>query len=99
MCNKQITISWAESAIQSATGFVYSDKFFEPFNKESTRSEIIDELFKRDIVVWPDTKRGAFLFKKDDPRLYKLSRNEVQVGAWVESSNVLLLPTIELMHP
>lgn len=90
MSNKDIAINWAAETINKTTGFIYSDEFFMPFNNK-TRKKIIDDLNDKNIVVWPDPKYGAFLFKKGDPRLTMKTSGKVKVGAWIEDDSVLIL--------
>ena len=91
MSNKNIAIQWATKQIKIATGFVYSDQFFMPFTNPDTRKKIVSELLTKNIVVWPDPINGAFLFKKDDPRLTIASDGVVKVGSWIEGENIMLL--------
>lgn len=92
MSNKKIAVQWAIEQVNIATGFVYSDQFFRPFKSIDTYKMIIKELFNKNIIVWFDNKEGAFLFKKNDPRLHIQNEGNVQFGWWQEEENIFLLP-------
>ena len=92
--NKKIAIDWATKSVREATGFVYSDQFFMPFSRQETCLEIAEELLDQGVHVWPDLKQGAFLFKKNDPRLVLSFQEKCVGGAWLEGNNVLILPTM-----
>ena len=92
MSNKHIAINWAVKQTKNASGFVYSDKFFEPFTNINSRNKITKELLARNVIVWTDTKDGAFLFKQNDPRLIVETDGEIKVGIWMEEKKVLFLP-------
>lgn len=94
MNNKQIAINWANKTVKGATGFVYSDSFFKPFNSQYTRNKIINELASKGVVVWSDTNGGAFLFKNGDTRLSINNNGQHKVGIWCENNNLLVLPAI-----
>ena len=94
MNNKKIAITWAIEQVNIATGFVYSDQFFRPFKSIDTHKMIIRELYKNNVIVWFDTKEGAFLFKRNDSRLRIESNGQIQVGLWMEDENILLLPSM-----
>ena len=96
MSNKHIAINWAVIQTKKATGFVYSNKFFEPFTNVDTRNKITKELLARNVIVWTDTKDGAFLFKKGDSRLTVESDGKTKVGVWMEDENILLLPATQV---
>lgn len=102
MSNKSIAINWAQKQVQAASGFVYSDVFFKPFTNLDTRKKIVNELAKVNVVVWSDTKQGAFIFRKNDSRLNIVSDGTIQVGAWTEgadtdSPRVMILPAIPVV--
>ena len=99
MSNKSLAINWAQKQVRATTGFVYSDAFFKPFTNQDTRKKITRELAKVNVVVWSDTKDGAFIFRKSDSRLQIVSDGQIQVGAWTEgadteSPKVMILPAI-----
>lgn len=94
MSNKNIAITWADKTTKQATGFVYSDRFFEPFTNPQTRSKIVNELLNRNVIVWSDNQTGAFLFKKGDSRLSIEFNGQYKVGVWSENGNLMLLPAI-----
>ena len=96
MSNKHIAINWAVQQTKKATGFVYSDKFFEPFTNLDTRNKITKELLARNIIAWTDTRDGAFLFRKDDSRLTVESDGKTKVGVWMEEENILMLPATQV---
>lgn len=93
MSNKQIAINWAANQVKQATGFVYSDQFFAPFSNQQTRAKITSELLSKNVLVWPDPQHGAFLFKKNDPRLTMETNGAIRVGYWMEDDSILILPT------
>lgn len=93
MSNKQIAINWATQQVKRATGFVYSDQFFAPFSNQNTRAKIALELLSKNVLVWPDPQDGAFLFKKNDPRLTMETDGNIRVGYWMENDSILVLPT------
>ena len=97
MSNKHIAISWAVQQTNKTTGFVYSDKFFEPFSNFDTRNKISKELLDRNVIVWTDTRDGAFLFRKDDSRLTVQSNGKIKVGIWMENENILMLPATQVI--
>jgi hypothetical protein len=102
MSNKSIAINWAQKQVRATTGFVYSDAFFKPFTNLDTRKKITRDLAKVNVVVWSDTKDGAFIFRKSDSRLQIVSDGQVQVGAWTEgadteSPKVMILPAIPVV--
>jgi|688.fasta_scaffold1436020_1 hypothetical protein len=96
MSNKHIAIKWATATVKTAPSFVYSDQFFKPFSNEITRRKISEELAKNGVVVWSDTKEGAFLFRASDTRLQiiKDAKANVKIGAYSDNGNVLMLPPI-----
>ena len=94
MSNKNIAINWAIKTVKKASGFVYSDLFFQPFSNPETRNRIEAELLANNIVVWPDQSGGAFLFNKNDPRLTVSSHGQLKGAIWIENDNVLVLPSI-----
>lgn len=96
MSNKHIAITWAVKQTNNTTGFVYSEKFFEPFTNFDTRNNITKELLVKNIIAWTDTRDGAFLFKKNDPRLTVESDGKIKVGVWMEDENILLLPATQV---
>lgn len=97
MSNKHIAINWAVQQTNKTNGFVYSDKFFEPFSNFDTRNKISKELLDRNVIAWTDTKDGAFLFRKNDSRLTVKSDGKTRVGMWIKNENVLLLPATEVI--
>jgi hypothetical protein len=102
MSNKSIAINWAQKQVRSARGFVYSDAFFKPFTNLDTRKKITRELAKVNVVVWSDTKDGAFIFRKSDSRLEIVSDGQIQVGVWTqgadtESPQVIILPAMPVV--
>ena len=96
MSNKKIAITWADKTTKKATGFVYSDRFFEPFTNPQTRSKIVNELLNRNVIVWSDTQEGAFLFKKGDARLKVVSDGNIKIGSWTENDNIMILPALSI---
>ena len=96
MSNKHIAINLAVQQTKNTAGFVYSDKFFEPFSNFETRNKITSELLKRNVIAWTDTKNGAFLFRKDDSRLTVHSDGNNKVGIWIEDENILMLPATQI---
>lgn len=96
MSNKHIAITWAKKQVSFATGLVYSDQFFKPFTNIVTRKKIAKELLENNVIVWSDSKDGAFLFKKGDPRLIINSNDEFLVGMWHGKDKLISLPTIKL---
>jgi len=95
MSNKHIAIKWATATVKTAPSFVYSDQFFTPFSNESTRRKITQELAKNGVLVWSDTKEGAFLFRANDPKLTIKQDANVKVGMYVDE-NVLMLPALAI---
>ena len=95
MSNKHIAIKWATATVKTAPSFVYSDQFFKPFSNESTRRKITQELAKNGVLVWSDTKEGAFLFRANDPKLTIKQDANVKVGMYVDE-NVLMLPALAI---
>jgi len=91
MSNKHIAISWAAKQVKAASGFVYSDKFFGPFN-ETMKAKIAAELLKFGVVAWSDTLQGAFLFKSSDKRLLRQSDGNYEAAIWCEGDKYLCLP-------
>jgi hypothetical protein len=96
MSNKHIAINWAVQQTKNATGFVYSNKFFEPFTNFDTRKKITNELLARNVIVWTDTRDGAFLFRKGDSRLTIKSDGKTKVGVWMEDEKILVLPATQV---
>jgi hypothetical protein len=96
MSNKSIAISWASKQVKSASGFVYSNAFFKPFSNTNTRKKIVEELKLQNVVVWTDTKDGAFLFKKGDSRLKIHTVGNQQGAIWCEGDNRMILPIVEV---
>jgi hypothetical protein len=99
MSNKTIAINWAQKQVRAASGFVYSDEFFRPFTNPDTQRRIIQELDQRNVTVWPDTKQGAFLFRKNDSRLTVETDGTIRVGVWIQDQDtdepkVLMLPAV-----
>lgn len=94
MSNKHIAIKWATATVKTAPSFVYSDQFFKPFSNEITRRKISDELAKNGVIVWSDTKEGAFLFRANDTRLQIVKDANVKSGVYSDNNNILMLPTI-----
>ena len=94
MSNKKIAIKWATEQVNSASGFVYSDQFFKPFNNFDTRKKIINQLYENNVIAWSDTKDGAFLFKRNDARLHIESNGYIKAAAWIEEEKILLLPSM-----
>ena len=92
--NKLIAIKWATDSVKNCPSFVYSDQFFKPFSNPSTQKKISAELDKLNVVVWSDTKGGAFLFRKNDKRLTVVAHGQFKSGTWIENSNVMILPLI-----
>lgn len=97
MSNKHIAINWAVQQTKKATGFIYSDKFFEPFSNIQTRNKIAKELLNKNVIAWTDNKTGAFLFRKDDTRLTIESDGNHKVGIWMEGEKILLLPATQVI--
>ncbi len=95
MSNYRIAIMWAEQTTKLTTGFVYSDRFFEPFSNKKVRKSIVSELLKKNVVVWSDSKLGAFLFKRGDVRLTINKHQNLMSGIWTEGDNMIILPTVE----
>jgi hypothetical protein len=96
MSNKHIAINWAVQQTKNTTGFVYSDKFFEPFTNFNTRNKITQELLARNVIAWTDTRDGVFLFNKGDSRLTVESDGKIKVGVWMEDENILVLPATQV---
>ena len=94
MSNQDIAINWAISTVNIATGFVYSNQFFKPFSSEESGDKIIEKLLDNGVVLWPDQKQGAFIFKKNDPRLVLSFQEKCVGGAWLDGDNTMILPTI-----
>lgn len=94
MSNKHIAIKWATATVKQAPSFVYSDQFFKPFSNQITRRKITQELAKNGVVVWTDTKEGAFLFRASDTRLTIAKEADVKVGIYHDGENVMVLPAI-----
>jgi len=98
MSNKDIAIKFAKEMLEESPGFVYSDKFFQPFGK-GVRHAIIRELDKIDIIAWSDTKQGAFLFHKNDNRLAITELENHKGAVWTETvgdtPRVMILPILE----
>ena len=94
MSNKHIAIKWATATVNTAPTFVYSDQFFKPFSNQKTCHKIALELLKNGVVVWPDTKEGAFLFRANDPRLKIVGDANVKIGIYHDGENIMTLPAI-----
>jgi len=94
MSNKHIAIKWATATVKAAPSFVYSDQFFKPFSNQKTCHKIALELLKNGVVVWPDTKEGAFLFRANDPRLMIAKEADVKVAVYHDGENTMILPAI-----
>ena len=94
MSNKNIAINWAIKTVKKASGFVYSDQFFQPFSNPETRDKIEGELLANNIVVWSDQYGGAFLFNKNDPRLTISNHGQLKGAVWIDGDNVLVLPSM-----
>lgn len=92
MSNKHIAINWAVKQVKAASGFVYSDQFFSPFS-ESMKKKIATELSKYGVLVWGDTKQGAFLFKCNDKRLLRNTNGTQEAAVWHETDKIMILPT------
>ena len=92
MSNKHIAIGWAKKQVNSASGFIYSDQFFRPFTNLGTRRKIVKVLFDNNVIAWTDTKDGAFLFRRGDPRLLINTCGDTQAGIWMEDDKMMILP-------
>ena len=94
MSNKHIAISWAENSVKNNKSLVYSDQFFKPFSNTKTRKKIVDTLDKNGIVAWSDSKDGAFLFRKNDPRCIVSENNNYRAAVWEDNGNLIVFPTL-----
>jgi len=94
MSNKHIAIKWATATLKTAPSFVYSDQFFKPFSNQITRRKITQELAKNGVVVWTDTKEGAFLFRANDKRLMIAKEADVKVAIYHDGENTMVLPAL-----
>jgi hypothetical protein len=94
MSNKHIAIKWATATVKTAPSFVYSNQFFKPFSNQITRRKITQELAKNGVVVWTDTKEGAFLFRANDPRLTIAKDATTKVGSYIDGETVMILPAM-----
>ena len=95
MSNKHMAINWASKMVRSTRKLVYSDKFFQPFSNLTTRQKIVRELDQAGVVVWSDTKIGAFLIPKNDSRLTVSTDGQVKIGAWCDGETIVMLPVLE----
>ena len=94
MSNKHIAIKWATATVKAAPSFVYSDQFFKPFSNQITRRKITQELAKNGVVVWTDTKEGAFLFRANDTRLTIAKDANTKIGVYADGESMMFLPAI-----
>lgn len=96
--NRDIAIKWARDQVGLDKPLVWSNEFFKPFNA-GVRRAMTRELDQMGILAWSDTKTGAFLIRKDDPRLTITQDDKVKIGLY-QSTNaegdpcMLFLPAL-----
>lgn len=78
--NRKIAVKWAKATIKPDTSFLYSDKFWSPFETEKQMRAALNKLQSHGIYAFYGEGEGAFLVHKGNPKL-KLVQTQEGYGA------------------